>query len=41
MGHGDYYDDNFVFTSQTSRLAQVLKLIGETYYATCILIFGS
>ena len=30
-----------LFTSQTSSLAQVLKLIGETYYATSILIFGS
>ena len=29
-----------LFTSQTSSLAQVLKLIGETYYATSILIFG-
>ena len=27
-----------LFTSQTSSLAQVLKLIGETYYATSILI---
>ena len=30
-----------LFPSQTSSLAQVLKLIGETYYATSILIFGS
>ena len=27
-----------LFTSKTSSLAQVLKLIGETYYATSILI---
>ena len=27
-----------LFTSQTSSLAQVLKLIGETYYAASILI---
>ena len=30
-----------LFTSQTSSLAKVLKLIEETYYAISILIFGS
>ena len=30
-----------LFTSQTSSLAKVLKLIEETYNAISILIFGS
>ena len=30
-----------LFTSQTSSLAKVLKLIEEKYYAISILVFGS